>query len=213
MSDPHAAAKESNGVATAAALALIYQSVRSNVTERVGLGSRSDLVLPRWPGRVRETLTYHAKRTAATVAAKDAPDMQLGRMDAMLEAIGRAHANTWHDRLNAALAEIDAGAQDLMAEVAATLDRELGPGAVELDAQSIVHQSANFAASEAAAATSKKTKTWHTSDDDDTRATHAAQNGLTIPIDGRFPNGLRYPKSPGPPREVVNCLCYLTFGG
>ena len=39
--------------------------------------------------------------------------------------------------------------------------------------------------------------------------------GETVPIDGKFSNGLRYPRDPddGRPEELINCRCYLTYGG
>jgi HK97 family phage portal protein len=44
-----------------------------------------------------------------------------------------------------------------------------------------------------------------------TRESHAAQDGMVIPIDKTFPNGLLYPGDPaGGPSEICNCRCCIT---
>ena len=65
-----------------------------------------------------------------------------------------------------------------------------------------------------------KTKTWHHRPQKNPRdgshgPNHVALEGETVPIDGRFSNGLRYPRDPedGRPEELINCRCYLTYGG
>lgn len=66
-----------------------------------------------------------------------------------------------------------------------------------------------------------KTKTWHHRPQNDPRdgsngkVNHVALEGETVAIDARFSNGLRYPRDPedGRPEELINCRCYLTYGG
>lgn len=65
-----------------------------------------------------------------------------------------------------------------------------------------------------------KTKTWHHRPQKNPRdgshgPNHVALEGETVPIDGRFSNGLRFPRDPedGRPEELINCQCYLTYGG
>ena len=65
-----------------------------------------------------------------------------------------------------------------------------------------------------------RTKTWHHREQknprDGTRGpNHVILEGETVGIDERFSNGLRYPKDPEDSRaeEVINCRCYLTYGG
>lgn len=62
------------------------------------------------------------------------------------------------------------------------------------------------------------TKTWHHRPQKDPRdgrdggPDHVSMEGETVPIDGRFSNGLRYPCDPeGPPEETIKCRCYLTY--
>lgn len=61
-------------------------------------------------------------------------------------------------------------------------------------------------------------KTWHhrlqknPRDGSDGGPNHVAMDGETVPIDGRFSNGLRYPCDPeGPAAETIKCRCYVTY--
>lgn len=55
-------------------------------------------------------------------------------------------------------------------------------------------------------------KTWHHRAQKNPRPEHQAMDGETVPIDGRFSNGLRYPCDPeGPASETIKCRCYLTY--
>lgn len=66
-----------------------------------------------------------------------------------------------------------------------------------------------------------KTKTWHHRDQKNPRdgshgqPDHVSLEGETVAIDAVFSNGMRYPRDPddGRPEEVINCRCYLTYGG
>lgn len=61
-------------------------------------------------------------------------------------------------------------------------------------------------------------KTWHhrpqkyPRDGKNGGPNHVAMDGETVPIDGRFSNGLRYPCDPdGPAKETIKCRCYVTY--
>lgn len=61
-------------------------------------------------------------------------------------------------------------------------------------------------------------KTWHhrpqkhPRDGKDGGPNHVAMDGETVPIDGRFSNGLRFPCDPeGPAVETIKCRCYVTY--
>lgn len=65
-----------------------------------------------------------------------------------------------------------------------------------------------------------KTKTWHHRPQKNPRdgtwgPNHVILDGETVGIDDRFSNGLRYPRDPedNRPEELINCRCYLTYGG
>lgn len=57
------------------------------------------------------------------------------------------------------------------------------------------------------------TKTWHVTNSSVARSSHKRLNGVTIPIDGKFQNGCRFPCDPDcdDASEVVNCHCFLTY--
>lgn len=53
-------------------------------------------------------------------------------------------------------------------------------------------------------------KQWMSTHDDRTRASHQELDGVSVPVDEEFPNGLNYPGDPnGEPEEVYNCRCSL----
>lgn len=53
-------------------------------------------------------------------------------------------------------------------------------------------------------------KQWMATHDDRTRESHAELDGVSVPTDEEFPNGLYYPGDPaGDPEEVYNCRCSL----
>jgi len=61
-------------------------------------------------------------------------------------------------------------------------------------------------------------KTWHHRPQKDPRdgsdggPNHVKMDGETVPIDGKFSNGLRYPCDPdGPAKETIKCRCYVTY--
>ena len=55
-------------------------------------------------------------------------------------------------------------------------------------------------------------KTWHHRPQKNPRPEHEAMDGETVPIDGKFSNGLRYPCDPeGPASETIKCRCYITY--
>ena len=64
------------------------------------------------------------------------------------------------------------------------------------------------------------TKTWHHTPQENPRdgshgPNHVVLEGETVAIDAKFSNGLRFPRDPSDPRpeELINCRCYLTYGG
>lgn len=58
-----------------------------------------------------------------------------------------------------------------------------------------------------------RTKTWITAGDEGVRTSHNDQNGKTVPIGERFPNGLMYPGDPsGEPSEIIRCRCDMLPG-
>lgn len=74
----------------------------------------------------------------------------------------------------------------------------------------LVFALANYAAVDAGKVLGATLKVW-TVNSGNSRDSHAALNGVTVGIDERFPNGLRFPGSPGPPEETANCECSVTL--
>lgn len=78
-------------------------------------------------------------------------------------------------------------------------------------ALSAVTGASNFGAMEAARAGGLRTKTWHVHSSNP-RPSHAAQDGMSVPIRDTFPNGLRWPGDPrGSADENANCQCTVSF--
>lgn len=211
MADPHAEQKGQHAALLASALVLLYIDMREDVLARLGLGFVAILLRPVWPDRVRATATDHMKRTAADVARSIDPGFDASRMDAYLEKTADTFATTWGEGIDEQFSEILA---EITAETQAAISKVLenAANAADEEADLLTRRAANLAARDVAEANGYTTKTWHTSSGGDHRASHVAQNGMTIPIDERFPNGLPYPGAPGPPAEVINCQCYLSFG-
>lgn len=210
MADPQAQEKERRAALLAAALLLIYVDMREDVLNRVALGRLRRLFRPEWVDRVRLAATNHAKQTAAQVARSIDPNFDATRMDAYLEKTCDTWATTWGENVEDALTvDVQAAVTEVKerveGELAKVIDR------ADTDAELITQRAANLSALEVAEASGATTKTWHNRDFAHPR--HNNLEGVTVPIDARFPNGLRYPGAPGPPGEVLNCKCYLTFGG
>lgn len=107
-----------------------------------------------------------------------------------------------------------------------SIQEEMGSKATAARAKLIARQetmtalaTGQFDMMKAAGAT---TKTWHHRDQKNPRdgkngkANHVKLNNETVGIDEKFSNGLRYPRDPeegSRPEEVINCRCYLTYGG
>ncbi len=78
-------------------------------------------------------------------------------------------------------------------------------------ALSAVTASSNFGATEGAAASGLRTKTWQVNSSNP-RPDHAAMNGTTVGIRDTFPNGLRWPGDPrGSAEDNANCHCTVRF--
>ncbi|MFJ9387709.1 phage minor head protein [Nocardioides sp. NPDC101246] len=217
MADPGTAqeeAREPHVVAIAAALLAFYELLEPEVLGRLADGLKN-LIPSLWSARLTEAVVEPlldaghdlGERIAAEIS--DEPVFDPSTLDAYLEQMaenyGVQHVANLREMVNEAAREVEAEAE---AEVARLLQAE--KDRAEQVATEQVNKVANFAGLDAAKAEGMTTKTWHTGPN--SRATHAAQDGLTIGIDERFPNGQRFPGSPAPPEETANCNCDLTFG-
>ena len=203
MTDPNAAAKDESAAQTAAALASLYAAFRIKAQLQDTLEQVRGLV-PDWVLQRRELLVGRSLRLARKVA-RDVPGEV---MEPYLETVFGNRSQAWGESFEAALARVDP--DEMLASIADEFQARLNKARAE--AEDMADFTGNFASLEQAEAEGKRTKTWRVQGRNH-RATHAALDGSTIGLDERFANGLRFPKSPGPPQETVNCDCYLTYGG
>ncbi len=217
MADPGTAqeeAREPHIAAIAAALIVFYELLEPEVLGRLADGLKN-LIPSLWSARLTEAIveplieTGHdlGQRVAEEISEEPVfdPSVLDAYLEQMAENYGLQHIANLREDLNEAARQIEAEAE---AEVARLLQDQ--KDRVEQFAVAQVNKVANFAGLDAAKAEGMTTKTWHTGSNP--RATHAAQDGVTIGIDDRFPNGQRYPGSPGPPEETAGCNCDMTFG-
>lgn len=116
-------------------------------------------------------------------------------------------------------ARINQGLYDSLAEVVTGPDWEdeaagvLGAaGWAALWAVTIATESASFGRQDAAEASGLDTKTWRTTSGNP-RPSHAALDGMTIPVDAMFAVGGRWPGDPFQPvEENAGCQCVLEYG-
>jgi hypothetical protein len=217
VADPGTAqeeAREPHIAAIAAALIVFYELLEPEVLGRLADGLKN-LIPSLWSARLTEAIVEPlveaghdlGQRVAAEISEEPVfdPSVLDAYLEQMAENYGLQHIANLREDLNEAARQIEAEAE---AEVARLLQDQ--KDRVEQFAVAQVNKVANFVGLDAAKAEGMTTKTWHTGSNP--RATHAAQDGVTIGIDDRFPNGQRYPGSPGPPEETAGCNCDMTFG-
>lgn len=209
--DPRAEQKREAALTTAMALVATYGAARANVLGRVARGIRAGLLLDYWTDRVSAANEKALKRIAADTARDISSRVSVPRMDHYLEQGARARAEGWTEDVNARLVGIDGQVEDFAQQVTAQMDAVVAQAPD--DAREVAEAAVEFGSFEAEKANGRTEKTWHLGPGDNHRASHAALDGVTIGIDERFANGLRYPHAPGPPAETVNCNCFLTYGG
>lgn len=204
---------------TTAAIAAVYAASKADMLARVRLGHLYDALRSVWADRLTAVLAEHGKDVATDVGTAAAQKygvetFDAARLNGWLEAGAKARAEGWQQGIEQMLQSINLSAPDIEAEVNRAIDDAVSPEKAEAEAEDLVKSSANFGDIEAARAAGRTTKTWHHVPGEKTsRAEHAAMDGQTVPIDERFSNMLRFPRSPGPPSEVAGCRCYLTYGG
>lgn len=204
---------------TAAAIAAVYAASKADILSRVRLGHLYDALRQLWADRLAAVMAEHGKSVAYAVgqaAAEQYGDgsIDLGRMDQWLEDGAQARARGWQQGIEDRLRGARLSVADLEAEVNDLVAAALSRAQAEIEAEDLVSASANFGDLEAAKAAGKTTKTWHhVPGEKSSRVDHQEMDGETVGINERFSNRLRFPRSPGPPSEVANCRCYLTYGG
>lgn len=93
-------------------------------------------------------------------------------------------------------------------------EMNIGAGRARVIAQTETHTSLMTGNHDMMKAAGISTKTWLTTGDGAVRDKHKMLNGQTVPIDGVFSNGLRYPGDPActDPSQTVGCRCQVIAG-
>lgn len=220
MTEPQAAAKARRATATAAAIAAVYAAARAEALRRGAAGSIRGALDWKWREQLQRVVRRESLETVRTIGPLVAEDFDLkfwtpnraaAVADEYLTVMAREMSDAWEQLTEEALASIDLATANIEAEITAAM--RTGENLSGVDGENVTTSAANLAAMDAAKAAGRSTKTWHLGSTTEHRASHAAQSGKTIGIDARFPNGQRFPGSPAPPAERLNCECYLTFGG
>lgn len=217
MADPGTAqteAREPHIAAIALALIAFYESLKPEALGRLADGLKN-LIPSLWSKRLTDAIVEPlveagrdlGERVAAEISDEPVfnPDVLNAYLEQMAENYGIGHVANLREMVNEAAREAETEAA---AEVERIFQAALDDATRTAAEQ--VNKVANFAGLDAAKAEDLTTKTWHTGPNP--RASHAAQDGMTIGIDDRFPNGQRFPGSPAPPEETAGCNCDMTFG-
>lgn len=194
-----------------------FERQRRSVLSKLGAKKKSGIKAsaadvfdrPRFRKELAADMKPVLKRTAKTLAST-VGDWEPGdRVEEYLDEISDGFADAITD---ATFEELDLA---LDAEIPEEAVNGLFDGLVEttaaLYAGSLVMGIGEFARSEAAVSNDLRTKTWLTTSGNP-RSSHAELDGVTIPIDQTFPNGLRFPGDPdGDVSERANCACMLDW--
>ncbi|MFC9966332.1 hypothetical protein ACFVH4_19055 [Nocardia ignorata] len=207
---------------TAAAVGAVLELQRAEVLHRVKTGA-STLVASAWNGKLRDALFPQNQTTAREIGwrvAKDLGDKRSNfdpdEMDPWLLADATAAAEAWNDRteaeLEAALVEAEESDGVIVAAVAAAAVFDLALGSrLDRFSQGVVTSSGNFGGHHAAESNGAISKRWNVNSKNP-RSSHTRMRGLLVPMDEKFPNGLRWPgDKKGGADETAGCKCSMTF--
>lgn len=123
-----------------------------------------------------------------------------------------AHAIAgWHgDQVQQVL--VDSWNLGLDVDSTAAALEEIGATSAGLVARTTMNGMSNASSLAGAAFAGVEIKTWLTAGDDRVRPSHEELDEQSAPLNGTFANGCRFPGDPaGPPEEVWNCRCTLTY--
>lgn len=220
MSEPQAEAKKRRVAETAAALAAVYAAAKAEALVRGAAGNIRGALDHKWRGQLERVVRAQALETVRVIGPLVAesfdlkywtPNRAAALADEYLTVMAHEMAGAWEQLTEQALAELNLATANIQAEIQAAM--RTGENLSGVDGENVTESAANLSTLDAAKASGKTTKTWHLGTVHEHRASHVAQNGTTVGISDKFPNGQQFPGSPAPPAERVNCECFLTFGG
>lgn len=209
--DPYAAARAERATSLAAEVALVYAAARITMA-----ASATPLQIPgSFFARLKDVLGAGLLTAATELGTLAGRNLGLGGdydftpSDSLKNFIGIAaseQASAQFDALGSTLGELGL-ASDLQAGVQQAVDAAAAAARADVDTQ--VTNVSWAAITDAAVEAGMATKTWHAGTNP--RTSHLAQDGATVGLEQRFPNGQRFPGSPAPPAERVNCNCWLSY--
>jgi hypothetical protein len=180
-----------------------------DVLARLDAGS-STLLSERWDAALAAVIFNRNRATAADVGGRVAA-MLRGPFDPdILDELLETNADIAAEQINTSTRDRIAGLD--REAVVAQLDILQDSRLVQV-ATTMVAFAASAGANDAARAGGVRLKRWRTTSSDP-RSEHAAMNGATAPIDGRFSNGMRWPgdaSGASGASDVANCQCVLEF--
>ena len=191
------------------ALSRVFGDQADDILGRFEAGS-STLLSDRWDATLAAVIFDRNKATAADVGGRVA-GMLRGPFDPdVLDELLEVNAGIAADQINSSTRDRLAGLD--LEGVQAQLDFLQNSRLVQV-ATTMVAFAASAGANDAARAGGVRLKRWRTTSSDP-RSSHAALNGATAPIDGRFSNGMRWPGDAAGAdgaEDVANCQCVLEF--
>lgn len=209
--DPYAEARDEHAASLAAEVARVYVAAKLAM-----VASPTPLQIPGWLfARLKDVLGSGLTEAAfelGTIAGRTlglGEDFRFAPTESLRNYIGIAageQASAQFDALGSTLGQVSLVA-DIKAEVERTVDA--ATSAARADVETQVTNVSWAAITDTAIEAGMGTKTWHAGTNP--RTSHLAQNGTTVGIEQRFPNGQRFPGSPAPPAERVNCNCWLSY--
>lgn len=209
--DPYAEARNEHAASLAAEVTRVYVAAKLAM-----VASPAPLQIPGWFfARLKDVLGSGLTEAAVglgTIAGHTlglGEDFRFAPSESLRNYIGIAageQASAQFDALGSVLGEVSLNA-DLAEQVEQTVDS--AGNAARADVETQVANVSWAAITDTAIEAGMTTKTWHAGINP--RTSHLAQNGATVGIEQRFPNGQRFPGSPAPPAERINCNCWLSY--
>ncbi|WP_446224972.1 hypothetical protein ACTWPB_07600 [Nocardia sp. IBHARD005] len=207
---------------TAAAIGAVLELQRAEVLHRVKTGA-STLVASAWDGKLRDALFPENQTTAREIGWRVAKDLGDKRanfepddMDPWLLADATTSAEAWNQKtaedLEAELAAAEEQGGEVVAAlvVGAVFDLALS-SRLDRFSSGVVTSTGNFGGHHAAESNGAISKRWNVNSTNP-RSSHTRMRGLLVPMEEKFPNGLRWPgDKKGGADETAGCKCSMTF--
>lgn len=187
-----------------------------SVRSRIGAGRDDWWDAERWDDELSDLLLRAASMVSTEAAARalealglDPKVYDIDRTLNFLREVARRDAEsinaTTYEHVEA---QLDAGEDG---DVASAFEGDAAAARVATAAVTLAGFAAGFGTVEAGKQSGARTKTWHVMSANP-RPSHAAQDGMTIPIEDDFPNGQPWPGAgTSDPNEVAGCTCEVSF--